>query len=274
MKRPVMFTAAVCLLLFFIAGCNDKPPIEVVYESAIPTEQAAPTKGNTAQTQQTSVPENVIYAEEADIIDGWVPGIGEYNLSGGVSQALRDETKSDVYLFVRIRIHDPKDQDFYKDFTFEGKTREQWRASLESISREYAEGHTEFFNARIEEVMKDAETTEEKEKAISALQAEFDEMWMQNHDILPLTEWLRFEDAYMTTEAERGNKAVLDEQARLISHGLDIRTRTRVHQTDHGYVYEHIYIVGFVTIEQIRNFPFGEYGYVISLAHKDDAIDA
>ena len=77
----------------------------------------------------------------------------------------------------------------------------------------------------------------------------------------------------MTAEAERRKKIVFDELERLTLLGMDVRIRKNQHQTDHGYLYEYYYLVGYLTVEQIKDFPCGEYGYTIMWEDKDDVVD-
>ena len=174
MKKTIIFVLLVLILGTFFGCAEDKLTVEQSTDIDENLEGSLPTESALQQSQnEKDIPQDVVYCDGADNVNEWVPGKGQVNLSGGITQALKDEQYNDVYLYVRLTIYDPEGQEFYDEFTFEGKTREEWRSSLESINHEYDEGHTEFFNERIEAALEKVETTKEKEEALAVLQTEF-----------------------------------------------------------------------------------------------------
>lgn len=276
-KRIVFFAgstvavliAAILIVPQLLSTPGQDPPAETNAQiAAVPS----PTLQITAK---------IVTGGSDDPLNEWVPGGGEVNLSGGVSQAIADPANADALFYVAISVYTDPEQ----YFVYGGKTMAAWyddrltdpafvhheavydtwyndvylpcdaeMRAAEARGEEYAQG----WEKHDPDALFDEYWEETQPGDVKASYALMCENLREAHDAY--SEWLD-SDVYGDMMAQR----MADEISRLVSLGLDVEA------VSSGTVGR---MTGYLTKNQIEYFPVSsEYGYIIMWADKNDAID-
>ncbi len=232
-----------------------------------PTVESTPV--TTAQTfpsiaEITTAAPRIVYGE-GDAINECEPSSGTYLLSGGVREAITDPQNESALFYVHIMVFfSDQLSTLEKTFLYEGRTLDEW--GRDPALREYQDGFDAFLLEK-ESALTETEWTQiDKESFWAGTIEEWDALWNSTHDINPAQEYTEANQAFETEKEQAIFNLLTEETSRLLSLGLDVAIDQRAAPQQPR-------IVGYLTKEQIEDFPCGDYGYYIVWADKSDVID-
>jgi hypothetical protein len=249
--------AALFAGVFYIPNLLKKTP-PTVESAAVTTAQTFPSIA-----EITTAAPRIVYGK-TDVVDDFEPSPGTYYLSGGVTEALKDPQNESALFYVQIKVFYSNELNVTTTFLYEGKTLDEWGS--DPSLREYQDG-LNAYSWEKERALTDYEISQfDTESFWAKTIEEWDALWDLNHDTNPSTKYAEAKQAFNVEKEKEVFNLLSEETSRLESLGLDVSTEQRA-----APLWPRI--VGYLTKEQIRNFPCGDYGYYILWADRGDIID-
>ncbi len=213
------------ILVTVLISVSDKPFIVKTTPETGAIETASP---------ETTVQRKIVYAGSSNLsIDDAVPKAGVCLIGCELKQAIDDPENEDALFYVYLEAYIPSSTD--DDFIYEGKTLAEWK----TLKQEYIKGFNNFFEEKIKE--NSDYTAAEKEAWLME--------WEETHGKDPS---LKYSEAVKA----RSRDIKTAEIQRLSASGLSVELKENEN---------YLYMTGFLTEEQIRDFPCGEAGYYLLL---------
>lgn len=265
-RRNKIYAIAIASTIAFAALFAGVFYIPKLLMNTHPTVESTPA--TTAQTspstpQITTAVPRIVYGK-ADVVDDFEPSPGTYYLSGGVTEALKDPQNKSALFYVQIKVFYSKKLNVTTTFLYEGKTLDEWGS--DPSLREYQDG-LNAYSLEKERALTDYEISQfDTESFWAKTIEEWDALWNLNHDTNPSTKYAEAKKAFEIEKEHEIVNLLKEETYRLLSLGLDV-------SIEHRAAPLWPRIIGYLTKEQIQDFPYGEYGYYILWADKGDIID-
>ncbi len=236
------------------------------------TSETAPTAVQTAAPTEAPTPEPVIlYAPGAGGIQEFVPSHGGTNIDGALNRAINDGEHEDCLFAVDIGV-----TDLTAD-VYEMLTEEFLKCAKDPYYKKYCDIERKWSNEcrkRLQEINEIAGTTEQSSP-------EWMEAYNRKREEYVLTQMDRYEwnrckaanAAYHEAEARLGSYSVEPKVVALAAERLDAEFERLKSAGLNVYRNEKGGICGYLTAEQIRNFPGStDYGYYIIWQGHDGGI--